>query len=418
MIQVHFGEENCNMIHMKRINQELTELIVYKHWIERFEMLDEIRKSGLLMGITEKSSDVEVYMRLKEEDWIMQHSQKDSFRYISEITFMEMADFSNCEVPPHVFEKLRHISSLGLTAVTNTSAIVKSISESNSSDTLRRLTVTGTSLDNLSGISRLSGLRDILMITVNMQTFPIDLCWVPNLTKLTIACGNISYLPDEFANLRNLRKLSLIHNSFESIPHCIVKLDNLMELDLDDNRITEISKEMRNMKSLVCLNLSRNDFGSFPMEVCDIPNLEVLLLNSNTLFDVPPEIGLMTKLIGLQMSYTRIHDIPNEISNLQNLTALDLSDNHLTKLPETFSSLKLEFLEISGNKFKELPLDMIDTTLLSEFNCRDNPSTSENRFLEIKIETTIKINRLKKHTKDFLNSSVEKIYNLVNLVWK
>ena len=150
-----------------------------------------------------------------------------------------------------------------------------------------------------------SEVKSIYISVNNLDVFPIDLCFFPNLKKLNIIArfedsGKIKEIPSEIGNLTNLEELYLTGHSFKSIPPEIGKLTKLKRLYLEMNGLT-----------------------SLPPEIGKLTNLEWLKLNDNQLTSLPPEIGKLTNLKQLNLEDNDLRSVPMEICNLTNLEWCD-----------------------------------------------------------------------------------------------
>lgn len=131
-------------------------------------------------------------------------------------------------------------------------------------------------------------------------------------------------------------------------------------LFLPENNIPQIPREIALLRGLVCLDLRRNEI-------------------SGTLAQ---EITALTNLAGLDLSYNRIEQLPeNFCSRLVKLQYLNLSHNqlhvqeqrtHAPVLDDIGHLSSLEYLEIGGNKLKQLPAGIGQCIRLMKLSVKDN----------------------------------------------
>jgi len=151
------------------------------------------------------------------------------------------------------------------------------------------------------------------------------------LQQLQISGIRLAKVDGRILKLRNLVKLDLSGNEITNIPENFDLLDNLSDLNLSGNQIEKIPRGFcvgSLSKSLKLINLSENKIVMIPNYFCNLRQLVTLNLDRNQLKLLPPSMS--------------------KFSNLKHFMA---SGNNLKILPGSFSHLRLETLEISGNDF-------------------------------------------------------------------
>ncbi|KAL7618397.1 hypothetical protein Lser_V15G02303 [Lactuca serriola] len=244
-----------------------------------------------------------------------------------------------------------------------------------------------------------------------------------------------SQIPSEIARLKQLRSLDLSDSGFSGqIPNGISQLMQLSSLDLSGNSLKLHSPSLKalvqNLTGLEILHLSGVDISSsvppflanfsslrsiklrkcslrseFHAAIFELPKLQVLDLAYNTdltgsfpefhgnsllgeviLFStgffgiIPESISHLKHLTVLSLyKCSFLGQIPRSLSNLTQLTFLALDGNQFTgSVPSLVSLSKLEFLELSGNKFEKgrFPSWLGKLTKLSELYLNDMNTNS------------------------------------------
>ncbi|XP_052627041.1 receptor-like protein 20 [Lactuca sativa] len=233
-----------------------------------------------------------------------------------------------------------------------------------------------------------------------------------HLQRLNLSGNNFgdSQIPSEIARLKQLRSLDLSDSGFSGqIPNGISQLIQLSSLDLSRNSLKlhnpSLEKLVQNLTGLEELHLSGVDISSsvphflanfsslrsiklrecslkdkFPAAIFELPKLQVLNLANNTdltgsfhefrnnsllekvilpltgFFGIVPEsLSHLKHLTVLSLSDCSFSGrIPGSLSNLSQLTFLGLGGNKFTgSVPSLVSLLKLDVLDLKGNKFEK-----------------------------------------------------------------
>jgi Leucine-rich repeat (LRR) protein len=94
-------------------------------------------------------------------------------------------------------------------------------------------------------------------------------------TELNLSGQGLDSLPIKISQLKNLTKLNLSHNPLSSLPSEISQLKNLTELDLSGTQLSHL-----------------------PVEICQLSNLKRLYLSYN------PQLSSLSKAISQLISLT------------------------------------------------------------------------------------------------------------------
>lgn len=126
----------------------------------------------------------------------------------------------------------------------------------------------------------------------------------------------------------------------------VLNLSRLQLQGLDLDHVGEAKK-----KQIQQVYLTYNSLALFPTSVCLLSNLEHLDLSNNSL-----------KLV------------PEDITRLTSLKTLVVKNNHLdeTSFPKHFGSMQIESLNMSGNRFREIPLQFLKLSKLQSLSIGGN----------------------------------------------
>ncbi|CAI9268314.1 unnamed protein product [Lactuca saligna] len=253
-----------------------------------------------------------------------------------------------------------------------------------------------------------------------------------HLQRLNLSMNDLgeSEIPSEIARLKQLRSLDLSYSWFSGqIPNEISQLIQLSSLDLSGNSLKLHSPSLKdlvqNLTGLEELHLSGVDISSsvphflanfsslrsiklrdcsvrneFPATILELPKLQVVNLADNTdltgsfpifhnislleevILDftgfigiVPESLSHLNHLTVLSLTGCSFSGrIPRSLSNMTQLTYLGLGENHFTgSVPSLASLLKLDLLELNGNRFEKgrFPNWLGKLTKLSELYLSD-----------------------------------------------
>jgi Leucine-rich repeat (LRR) protein len=157
-----------------------------------------------------------------------------------------------------------------------------------------------------------------------------------DLKNRDISKDGISFLPPEIGKLTALKVLNCSGNILDSIPSEIGALTNLQKLDLSSNRIVIVTPAIGRLANLTHLDLRHN-----------------------RIVTLPSEIDQCKKLVLLQLWGNKLETLDDAVTRLPALEELYLKDNRLTTLPANLVKMKLNYIDVIGNKLCNLdaPLD-------------------------------------------------------------
>lgn len=171
------------------------------------------------------------------------------------------------------------------------------------------------------------------MTITSRKEYPLTQNFPPSLEHLQASYCKLARVDTRMLSLRRLRKLDLSHNCIKKLPATIGDLVCLQELNLHNNHLEAFSVALCGStlrKSLRSLNLSQNRLRALPAQFCQLQELTHLRLDDNELVQLPFKIG-----------------------QLRQLRLLSAARNKLPFLPDDFTKLSLENLDLFGNPFEQ-----------------------------------------------------------------
>ncbi|KAM9311332.1 volume-regulated anion channel subunit LRRC8E-like [Gastrophryne carolinensis] len=247
---------------------------------------------------------------------------------------------------------------------------------------LEELHLNGCLSQDLSKTAALESLRElkslkILTLKSNLSKVPQAVTDVGNhLQKLSIQNDGTKLLTlNALKRLSLLKELELISCDLERIPHAVFSLNNLQMLDLKENNLHTVEEiiSFQHCRKLSILRLWHNHIAYIPEHIRKLKSLEELCLNHNKILVLPPSLFLCTKLRHLDLSYNEIRELPPEVGVLQRLQFLSLTGNFLEDLPnELFFCQKLKTLKLSKNKLTSLSPKIGNLVCLVKLDIKGN----------------------------------------------
>ncbi|XP_016650463.1 PREDICTED: TMV resistance protein N-like [Prunus mume] len=183
------------------------------------------------------------------------------------------------------------------------------------------------------------------------------------LKKLTLLnmryCKSVERLPP-FISLESLKSLTLSAcSSLKKFPDIEGNMESLLELNLDGTAIEELPPSFGLLTGLTCLNLGDcKDLLCLPSSIQYLRSLKSLILAGCSKLDgIPENLNWFEFLEMLDLSGTALSQT-SSFAGLSSLKNLNLSDCNLIEgalLNGLASLYSLEILNLSGNKFVQLP---------------------------------------------------------------
>lgn len=156
---------------------------------------------------------------------------------------------------------------------------------------------------------------------------------IKSLKKMYIGCSQFVNKADKAQKL-NISCLYIINTDFDSIPNYFLS-KSLRTLYLHNNKL-KACPDITQLDSLIELSITTNQLKTFDKNIEKLKTLEYLTLTNN-----------------------RIQELHESIWHLPKLNRLDLDCNNLSYLDRGIQSSKIDFINISHNKFSEFPIELI-----------------------------------------------------------
>ncbi len=160
---------------------------------------------------------------------------------------------------------------------------------------------------------------------------------------LDLAHGELTTLPENFADLHSLRIVFFSHNPFTEIPKVLAECANVTMIGFKSCNLT-----------------------SWPENVLPT-SLQWLVLTDNQLTRVPHSIGKLSRLKKVSLAGNQITALPDEMAQCTELELIRLGANRLTHVPEWIHTLpNLAWYGDAGNTFSfQLPESAISIPTIS-----------------------------------------------------
>ncbi|XKL67476.1 hypothetical protein PGB90_002967 [Kerria lacca] len=180
-----------------------------------------------------------------------------------------------------------------------------------------------------------------------------------------------------FRNSSNLEDLHLNGNELKEIPAALKNILNLKTLDLGTNQINEIlSDSFPAMNHLVGLKLTENNITKVSKGVFDqLSELQIINLSNNKIQKIEPgTFDGNLKVVAIRIDGNYLTEVGTLFSKLPNLVWLNISENFLEWFDYALIPTGLQWLDVHGNKIKELGnhFEIENQLQLSVFDASNN----------------------------------------------
>jgi internalin A len=205
-------------------------------------------------------------------------------------------------------------------------------------------------------LANLTQLRKIDLSGIPLEAFPDWITAYQSLEELIAVRINLEAIPDSLAQLQSLQQLYLNSNQISAIPDSLAQLQSLQQLDLSSNQISAIPDSLAQLQSLQQLNLSSNQISAIPDSLAQLQSLQQLNLSSNQISAIPDSLAQLQSLQQLNLSSNQISAIPDSLAQLQSLQQLNLSSNQISAIPDSLAQLQsLQQLNLNSNQISAIP---------------------------------------------------------------
>lgn len=158
---------------------------------------------------------------------------------------------------------------------------------------------------------------------------------------LDLAQGELTELPENFADLHKLRIVFFSRNPFTEIPKVLAQCKNLTMAGFKSCRLTTWSENVL-PTSLRWLVLTDNQLTSIPKSIGKLIHLQKLSLAGNQISALPDEMQNCKQLELIRLGANQLKQTPHWIPTLPNLAWYGDAGNEYSIQPETSSSASLE----------------------------------------------------------------------------
>lgn len=161
-------------------------------------------------------------------------------------------------------------------------------------------------------------------------------------------------MPEAVGTLQSLKALGVSNCSVTALPESL-RSTPLRQLLLGANALTAIPPTVFTLTTLKSLDLSENALAGLGESVARLPCLTELVLDANPLGALPAQLGALQTLQRLSVSATGLAELPDIFGGLTALRSLVARDNALSALPPSLAKTSLETLDLTRNRFTEVP---------------------------------------------------------------
>ncbi len=145
-------------------------------------------------------------------------------------------------------------------------------------------------------MSRLTQVHELILNS--LAQFPLWVCSLVQLTRLSIQRTPFEVLPDKIFQLTRLRYLNFSRTALASFSESFCALSSLTSLSLMGNKISSFPTRLSSLVQLKELHLQENFISEIPVDILYLTNLERLNLLHNPLTSVPTDLTkLLTGLV-------------------------------------------------------------------------------------------------------------------------
>jgi len=214
---------------------------------------------------------------------------------------------------------------------------------------LKKLTVSGRSIDSLSFLTSMTQLEELDLSGCSLPDELDTVAALPALKKLTLEGCSLSSVT-KLEKAIGLTHLNLSSNAIGDIS-VLANMPQLTCLDLSHNAVTDLTP-VNGLSLLTELDVSYNSITSVaPAALC--LELRKLDITSNTVSDLSP-MKTLTNLTHFYASYNSLTDV-NVLSGCLGLRELKVAHNHLVDISTLSVLTSLERFDFSHNDVEVLP---------------------------------------------------------------
>ena len=235
---------------------------------------------------------------------------------------------------------------------------------------LTKLTIDGADLDNLSPITSLSSLEELIITDSTISGEDLQaIASVPRLTRLTMTSCNLSGI-SALSAATKLTYLDLGGNTIRDLS-ALAEMTELAYLDLNHNAVKELDV-LGGLKNLKELYLSYNAIDT-AVSLGGCTGLTILDLTGNSL-TTTEGLENLTVLQTLSLAFNKLTDV-STLANSTALIALDISNNSIEDITALHTLNAMETFNFSYNQVSKLPVFSKDSALVTIKGSQNNLSS-------------------------------------------
>lgn len=163
---------------------------------------------------------------------------------------------------------------------------------------------------------------------------------------------------------------------------------DLPSFEMVNLRLKKVPSNLINCNCFTTIHLTRSELKTLPQNFGELTNVVTLYLNGGK--ERKKQGGLRRRRSKFK---NYLSDLPNSFVNLQKLEYLNLSNNKFAEFPEELLELRqLKTLELEGNKLSQVPDDIDKMKSLEHLNLANNQlQTLPNSIEQLKKLKTLKL---------------------------
>lgn len=190
-----------------------------------------------------------------------------------------------------------------------------------------------------------------------------------NLVCVTIRNEELTKSNFKLHDYRKLKVLDIENDINRKLPKSICKCKNLELLFVAGNKISELPKCLSKLKKLTHIAITVND-DKMTEAISKIKTLKSIeLANFGQEFSIHEDVGLLKSLKTVRL-HGKISRLPNSFSNLK-LISLDMLDTRISSMPKDFDYSHLKYISFSGK---------MDIEECKEINKKLNPGAAREDY--------------------------------------
>jgi hypothetical protein len=199
-----------------------------------------------------------------------------------------------------------------------------------------------------------------------------------HIVSLRLTGMNISFIPDQIAQLSHLQELDMSYNTINDIPDALTTLSRLQVLRLNNNQITSIPQSFVNLDELGSVYLQHNQLTSIPGFIFALPILDNLHIWHNSVLNISAISNPVASLSYLNLSNNRLQSLPSNLWDiLSGNSIVDIRNNEFIDIPVWIINRNIQIIELSYNCLRSVSGELLewinqyslDWSIETQYNC-------------------------------------------------